>query len=488
MEPDRQNSNSFKNLEDLSDNELVDRWKSGDEQSAACIVDRYSLRMVALVASRLSDKFRGSIAPEDVVQSALGSFFTAARRSRIQFSQSVSLWHLLATIAKRKMLRSIERSGALKRGGNVRDISFDEAIHNAVESPECEATEMLGELISELEDRLSPELRSVMEGLLCCETQAEIATRTGVDERTVRRRQARLYEMLRPSVDPIKTEFVSDLLPQVGYNQFVLGQLIGAGGFGKVYRASMQSAVNETVAVKFLRKAFWQDADAKQTFLREIEQSVKIQHPSIIRYLGWGESPQGGPYVLMDWIDGRSLVEIQDVSSKIFVRYLQTICDALERVHREGITHGDLTPSNILIDRSDRVFITDFGFSRCVGGTTWGDADTTAPVLGGTLGFAAPEQISEAFGCVGAATDVYAIGGLAYWYLANRSPHDKGNLAASIADTISADEPDAESLPATSAAEKAIRDVAVSALRKAISDRPKSVAQLTSILDGVSST
>ena len=149
--------------------------------------------------------------------------------------------------------------------------------------------------------------------------------------------------------------------------------------------------------------------------------------------------------------------------------------------------HGDLTPSNILIDRSDRIVITDFGFSRFTGVDTAARAVSLASVTGGTPGFAAPEQISEAFGCVGPATDIYAIGGLAYWYLAIRSPHGKGDLAACIADTISADEPDVELLPATSATEKIIRDVAVTALRKSISDRPKTISQLKSILDNVGS-
>lgn len=489
LEPDRQISNSLKNLEDLSDSELIRRWKLGDERAADCIVERYSLRMIALVASKMNSRFRGSVDPEDVAQSAFGSFFSAAKQSRIQFSQSVSLWRLLATIAKRKMLRSIERSRALKRGGNVQDVPFDEAIHYFAENSQPEASELLGELISELDSDLAPELRSVLEGILGGETQIEIAARTGVDERTVRRRQARLYEILRPDVGQIETEteFVSSSLPRVIYNQFVLGQLIGAGGFGKVYRATMQSKDAETVAVKFLRKAFWQDADAKRTFLCELEQSARIQHPSIVRYLGWGESPQGGPYVLMDWVDGRALVERPDVSAATFVRYLRSICEAIENVHREGVVHGDLTPSNILIDRSDRIVITDFGFSRFTGVDTAARAVSLASVTGGTPGFAAPEQISEAFGCVGPATDIYAIGGLAYWYLAIRSPHGKGDLAACIADTISADEPDVELLPATSATEKIIRDVAVTALRKSISDRPKTISQLKSILDNVGS-
>ena len=103
-------------LADLSGDELLRRWKAGDEQAAEILFDRYSLRLVALVASRLNRKFRDAVAPEDIVQSALGSFFDAARHSRIHVTSSLSLWRLLATFARRKMARSIENQVAAKRG------------------------------------------------------------------------------------------------------------------------------------------------------------------------------------------------------------------------------------------------------------------------------------------------------------------------------------------------------------------------------------
>ncbi|GAB5513208.1 MAG: hypothetical protein Rhob2KO_09330 [Rhodopirellula baltica] len=89
----------------------------------------------------------------------------------------------------------------------------------------------------------------------------------------------------------------------------MLGKLIGSSGFGKVYRANMQSDAS-TVAVKFLRKAFWQNEDARLSFVREIGIASQIQHPSVIRYLGYGKSPHGGPYVICEWIDGCSLRDV----------------------------------------------------------------------------------------------------------------------------------------------------------------------------------
>lgn len=91
-------------------------------------------------------------------------------------------------------------------------------------------------------------------------------------------------------------------LPRVNDNQFVLGKLIGSGGFGKVYRANMQSDAS-TVAVKFLRKAFWQNEGARLSFVREIGIASQIQHPGVIRYLGYGESPHARKSSASGWTD-----------------------------------------------------------------------------------------------------------------------------------------------------------------------------------------
>ena len=120
LKPDTNSENSLENpLADHSGEELLRFWKAGDQRAADILVDRYSLRLIALVASRMNRRFRGSMDPEDVVQSALGSFFIAARQSRIQISGSVSLWRLLATFARRKIARSVERLDAAKREAGI---------------------------------------------------------------------------------------------------------------------------------------------------------------------------------------------------------------------------------------------------------------------------------------------------------------------------------------------------------------------------------
>ncbi len=488
MEPDSQLEKSLDiSLPDLSGDELLRRWKAGDERAAEILFDRYSLRLVALVASRMNRRFRDFVDPDDIVQSAMGSFFDAARHSRIQVSGSISLWRLLATFARRKMARSIEKQTAAKRGGDQARVSFETAEQMMRSSINADQEATISDFLGLLETELSIDERELLEHLLTGKTQREIAGALGVDERTVRRRVTRLRDVLAPVSRSVPTTphgaFSSATLPRIDYREFVLGRLVGAGGFGKVYRAAMQSD-GSLIAVKFLRKNFWQNSEAKQSFLREIDQASQINHSGVVRYLGWGQSPHGGPYVVAYWIDGVTLTQRRSVSPETFIGYLKQICDALDAVHNSGIVHGDLTPSNILVTAADKIVITDFGFSLRV--KTNDDQSPNSQhiesPLGGTLGFAAPEQVSSSFGRIGQQTDIYAIGGLAYWYLTGRAPHDQGSTAASLADTIAPEDIETDGLPMSSRATEVIRRVAVVTLHKSISGRPADVGEIAGLL------
>lgn len=128
MEPDTDNEKELQKSEsitDRSDSWLLNAWKNGEERAAEVLFDRYAFRLVALVASRLNWRFPSQIDPDEVMQSAMGSSFNAARQSRIQVSDSVSLWRLLATFARRKLARSLEFHSASKRGGGQTRVSLD---------------------------------------------------------------------------------------------------------------------------------------------------------------------------------------------------------------------------------------------------------------------------------------------------------------------------------------------------------------------------
>ena len=486
--------NSEKTFANLSGHELIKKWRTGSQEAAAVLMERYRLRLIALVASRLSRGQRGSIDPEDVVQSAMGSFFrntSSASQSRLQIESTLSVWNLLAMFARRKLSRSLERASAAKRGAG-----WDRNILDQIELLEIQQatpeSQDVAELVNELNSMLAPDQVELMELLLAGNTQREIAEELSVDERTVRRRVTTIRNLLSPHLFENQTTNDGDAilqppsfsLPRIGYGQFVLGKMIGSGGFGKVYQARMQATAT-SVAVKFMHRHLWTDVRAKNSFLHEIDQASRIDHPGIIKYLGWGESPHGGPYILSELIEGSPLSHCRPMGDLHLVQILTQVCEAIGVAHSSGIVHGDLTPNNILISTDGRAIITDFGLSTCLQPIAQSQGiDSAVRSVGGTLGYAAPEQVSPAFGSIGPWTDIYAIGAIAYFCVTGIAPHTKAYVAESLSSTISEeDETTPGNVPVTTASEK-LTNLVKLALRKTVTDRPYIVEDLLSELSG----
>ncbi len=257
----------------------------------------------------------------------------------------------------------------------------------------------------------------------------------------------------------------------------MLGKLVGSGALGKVYRAKLQSD-GQVVAVKFMHRHLWTNPDCRLSFLREIDHASKINHKRRCKVSGLGQSPHGGPYLVCEFVDGLPLTQAKPNDSETSVQWLAQICVAVAAAHDAGVVHGDLTPNNILLDRNGESFVTDFGFATYSQKPTSDDAACESIAsLGGTLGFAAPEQISPSFGTIGFTTDIYAIGGLAFYLLARQSPHD----SSSLLDTVSDEDLVISHAPGTLAEAKLVA-VAKLALKKAISSRPRSVTDLSRYL------
>ncbi|MDX1925200.1 MAG: ECF-type sigma factor [Pirellulaceae bacterium] len=486
---DNKADSEFQNVPDSSltnraSHELVNLWHAGSQAAASVLWARYEVRLIALVASRLNRKHRDGIAPEDVVQSAMGSFFRLTRASAsppIKLESTVSAWNILATLTRRKLSRALERETAVKRGGGRTRVALEDLEPDLRANPS--QTEV-DEVLAGIHSLLNQDQLQLVALLLENATQKEIAEQLGVDERTVRRRITAIREIVTGRIAVVEQQSATSSeslieninLPNISYREFVLGKLVGRGALGKVYRARVQSD-GQIVALKFMHRHLWTDPESRLSFLREIDHASKINHPGVVKYLGWGQSRHGGPYLVCEYIDGLPLTKTSLQDSATSVRWLAQICEAVAASHQVGIVHGDLTPNNILVDQG-RVVITDFGFATysqksLVDSVALGAI--TSP--GGTLGFAAPEQISSAFGKISFATDIYAIGGIAFYLLTGRSPHC-GEL---LLDTVSDED---VQLPDVNCAHAEFKLMAVArlALKKAVDGRPQSVAELVPLL------
>ncbi|MEM7249222.1 MAG: serine/threonine-protein kinase, partial [Acidobacteriota bacterium] len=219
-----------------------------------------------------------------------------------------------------------------------------------------------------------------------------------------------------------------------------LGRLLGVGGMGSVYEAE-QERPHRRVAVKLLQAWLGSDA-AGRRFEREAEFLGQLSHPGIAGVIesGLHRDEQGGltPWIAMELVDGRPIrehAEALELSSQERVGLILQACEAVSHAHSKGIVHRDLKPDNILVDRSGRVRVLDFGVARAM--TEPEVATTKLTMVGdivGTLSYMSPEQACGHSDQVDERSDLYSLGVVAYELLSGRLPHDVRGL--SLADAL----------------------------------------------------
>jgi len=170
-----------------------------------------------------------------------------------------------------------------------------------------------------------------------------------------------------------------------------------------------------TVALKtILRLRFLAPGNASR-FRRQTVAAARLDHPHIVSVHRHGVSPSFLWYS-MDYCPGGPLSTAQPMTVIECVNAVQHIASALEYAHRSGAVHADLRPFNVLLDASGGIRVSDFGILRSLGGVAALETKECAP---GALDYIAPEQLVKD-GVVGPAADQYALGVLAYEYLAGR--------------------------------------------------------------------
>ena len=205
---------------------------------------------------------------------------------------------------------------------------------------------------------------------------------------------------------------------------YTLDTRIGMGGMGTVWRAHRSDGrFDGYVAVKLLNLALV-DRGGDERFNREGTLLARLAHPHIARMLDAGVTPAGQPYLILEYVDGIRIDQFADEQRLNPLRRLQLflqVADAVAHAHANLITHRDLKPTNILVNRDGQVKLLDFGVGKLLETT----GSTSSPItLPGTAAltpeYAAPEQLRGE--PVTTATDVYALGVLLYVLLTGRHP------------------------------------------------------------------
>ncbi|HZW30669.1 MAG TPA: serine/threonine-protein kinase [Isosphaeraceae bacterium] len=197
----------------------------------------------------------------------------------------------------------------------------------------------------------------------------------------------------------------------------VVGEL-DSGGQASVYRA-----VHPTLPRDLAIKIAHQPSPIDRSLLTgDAAILCELDHPNLVRVYDL-DVHDGRPFVAMEFVRGRHLKQVAEQSRPTVrqaVSWVAEVARALEYAHRRGVVHQDVKPQNILLDESGRPRLIDFGVAR------WRHAwsDGSAGPSGGTLAFMAPEQARCESERIGAASDLFALGGVLYFLLTGKAPFE----------------------------------------------------------------
>jgi len=192
---------------------------------------------------------------------------------------------------------------------------------------------------------------------------------------------------------------------------------LGKGGMGLVY-LGMHAKLEQRVAIKVLSPEFCRNASMRSRFEREAKLQAKLSHPNVVKILNFLEDEQN-IYLVMEFVRGETLAKrLQkgrlDLSEcqKIALEVLE----ALRFMHRQGMVHRDVKPSNIILTDDGHIKVTDFGIAK----TPDSESLTKTGVQVGTVWYMSPEQIRGQH--VDAAADIYALGVTLYQMVTGQVP------------------------------------------------------------------
>jgi eukaryotic-like serine/threonine-protein kinase len=222
---------------------------------------------------------------------------------------------------------------------------------------------------------------------------------------------------------------------------YEIGELLGAGAMGEVYRAR-DTNLGRDAAIKILPASLVDDPDRLARFRREAQVLASFNHPHIAAVYGWEESG-GQSALIMELVKGRPLSELiprHGLKLSDALTYAVGIAAGIEAAHRAGIIHRDLKPANVMITEAGGVKLLDFGLARsgppvaergtAVMTQTAGPGTAEGTILG-TVAYMSPEQAQGLD--VDARSDIFGFGAVLYEMLSGRRPFQRDNQVSTLA-------------------------------------------------------
>jgi eukaryotic-like serine/threonine-protein kinase len=217
---------------------------------------------------------------------------------------------------------------------------------------------------------------------------------------------------------------------------------IARGGMGVVYKARHRG-LKRLVALKMILAGQMASDEERARFLREAELAANLDHPNIVPIYEVSEF-QGCPFFCMKLVEGESLAHQIKLKKQEECAYdpeaaaqlTATLARSVHFAHERGFLHCDLKPSNILLERDGRPYVTDFGLAKRA------SEDSSLSISGAILGtpsYMAPEQASGSRKGLSAATDVYGLGAILYELLTGSPPFRNETVMETVVDVLERD-------------------------------------------------
>jgi hypothetical protein len=209
-------------------------------------------------------------------------------------------------------------------------------------------------------------------------------------------------------------------------DEYRLEALLGRGGMARVYRG-LDVRLKRYAAIKVIDSPFRAESEYIVRFEREAQTIAQLEHPHVVRLYRFGEA-KDVLYMAMQYIQGADLFTIlesyhQDgelMPPEDAVRIIREVCQALDYAHSKGVIHRDVKPSNVVLDKSGRAYLTDFGLSLLA------EIGTRGEVFG-TPHYMAPEQVVSSAGVV-PQSDLYSIGVMLFEMFTGRLPFEAAEM------------------------------------------------------------
>lgn len=257
---------------------------------------------------------------------------------------------------------------------------------------------------------------------------------------------------------------------------YVILELVGIGGMGRVYRAE-QTNLGRTVAVKIIHPHLVGEENAAARFITEARAASRLNHPNSVAIIDFGKTSDGQLYLVMEFLRGKDLARVVYEEGPLpfrrIIGVLRQVLAALAEAHLLGIIHRDLKPENIILEPTraggDFVKVVDFGLAKVRAETAHAPSITSPGIVCGTPEYMSPEQGRGDE--LDARSDLYAMGVIFFQLLTGRLPFEADSPTQVVLAHLTQPPPDPRTVAPDRKIPANLVEIVMKALAKEAKDR-----------------